>query len=50
MRDRDVLGPAFERRIPRAFEPLEEVFAGFDAFDDGEPEALEFALLVPIGG
>jgi hypothetical protein len=40
MRNRDVLRPALERRISRGVEPLEDVFAGFDALDGGEPEAL----------
>jgi hypothetical protein len=50
MRDGDVLGPAFERRIFGGVEPLEDVFAGLDPLDDGEPEAFELPLLVPIGG
>ena len=45
----DVLRPALERRISRRVEPLEGVFAVFDPLDGREPEALEFALLVPIG-
>ena len=50
MRNGDVLGPALERRIFRAVEPLESELAGLDPLDGGEPEALELALLVPIGG
>ena len=50
MRNGDVLGPALERRIFRAVEPLERELAGVDPLDGGEPEALELALLVPIGG
>ena len=50
MRDGDVLGPALERRIFRAVEPLERELAVVDPLDDGDPEALELALLVPIGG
>ena len=50
MRNRDVLGPALERRIFRGVEPFEGVFAGLDPLDGREPEALEFTFLVPVGG
>jgi len=50
MEQGDVLGPALECRFLRALEPFEGVPVGFDAFDVGEPEALELALLIPIGG
>ena len=50
MRNGDVLRPTLERRIFRAVEPLEGELAGLDPLDGGEPEALELALLVPIGG
>ena len=36
--------------ISWGLEPLEGEFAVVDPFDDGEPEALEFPLLVPVGG
>ena len=50
MRNGDALWPALERRVFRRVEPLEDVFAGFDPLDGREPEAVEFAFLVPIGG
>ena len=43
-------GRALERRIFRRLEPLEGELAVLDPLDGGEPEALELALLVPIGG
>ena len=50
MEDGDVLGPALERRIFWGVEPLEGELAVVDPLDGGEPEALEFPLLVPVGG
>jgi hypothetical protein len=46
----DVLRPALKRRIFGGVEPLESVSVRLDAFDNGDPEAFEFGLLVKIGG
>jgi hypothetical protein len=46
----DVSQRALEGRIFRRLDPLEGEIAVLDPLDGGEPEALELALLVPIGG
>ena len=50
MQDGDVLGPALKGWIFRRLEPFEREFVVVDLFDCGEPEALKYSFLVPVGG
>src|SRR5271169_5358598 len=46
---RDVFWPALERRVFRRLKPFEREFALIEPLDGGQPEAFEFAFLVPTG-
>ena len=50
MRDGDIFRRALERRVFRRLDPFERELAVLDPLNGGEPEAVEFPLLVPKRG